>query len=75
MACTLGKESLEERKELLKELMRGIVERRPLDDGIALRFEPEPGVVTRLAQLVDLERECCQFFGFRIRVEEEKGSS
>jgi hypothetical protein len=73
MACTLGSEELVERKELLKQLTAGVQERKQLDDGVAYRFEPESGVVARLAEVVELERQCCQFFTFRITVAENEG--
>lgn len=72
-ACSLGEEDLAKRKQLLKTMTKGIQERRELENGIAYRFEPGAGIVTRLAQLVDLERECCSFFGFQIKVAEDNG--
>src|SRR5262245_35178219 len=73
MACTLGSTELAERKELLKQLAAGVQERKQLDDGIAYRFDPEAGVVARLAEVIELERECCQFLAFRITVAENEG--
>lgn len=73
LACTLTQSSLAERKEVFDELMRGVLERRELRDGIAFRFAPEVGIVTRLSRVVDLERECCRFLAFRISVEQAGG--
>jgi hypothetical protein len=72
-ACTLAAESRDARKHLLKELVAGAAEKRELADGVSLRFPPERDVVTRLARAIDLERDCCQFLAFRIRVEEKGG--
>jgi hypothetical protein len=72
--CTLSAESRVARKGLLTELLRGVEERRDRENGISFRFKPEPGVVSRLAQAVDLERDCCQFLAFRIVVEEKGGA-
>jgi Domain of unknown function (DUF2703) len=72
-ACTLAAESRDARKQLLKELVAGAVEKRELADGVSFRFQPERDVVARLARVIDLERDCCQFLAFRIRVEEKGG--
>lgn len=69
IVCTLTQEGLAERKDEIAKLTRSILERRDLANGIAYRFAPEPGVVVRLARLVDLERQCCQLLTFRITVE------
>lgn len=66
VACSLDEAHLAARKKLLHELTRDVVERRELDDGFAYRFDAKPGIVTRLARLVDLERGCCKFLAFRI---------
>jgi Domain of unknown function (DUF2703) len=71
--CTLSAESRAARKELLKDLVGNVAERRDLANGVALRFKPEPGVVSRLARAIDLERDCCQFLTFGLRVEENDG--
>ena len=73
VACRLSQAELGERKKVLAELSRGIVERRKLPDGLALRCESVPGVVSRLGQLVELERACCPFIHFRIVVEPANG--
>jgi hypothetical protein len=38
----------------------------PLPDGYAYRFEPTSEMLSKLARLVDLERQCCAFLTFRI---------
>jgi hypothetical protein len=65
--CTLSTESRAVRQKVLAELKRDVVERKDLADGISLRFKAGPGVLPRLAQIVDLERQCCQFLRFAIR--------
>jgi Domain of unknown function (DUF2703) len=72
-ACTLGAESREARKGLLKQIVASAVERREIDDGLSFRFQAEPGIVSRLAGVIDRERDCCQFLAFRLRVEENGG--
>ncbi len=73
LACSLNEVDLEERKLLVAELTRGIVERRDTEHGIAYRFDPAPGLVARLGRLIDLERECCQFMTFAVTVDQADG--
>ncbi len=72
-ACSLNASELDERKVLLRELTKGVVERRELSDGLAFRFDPGSGVIQRLARLVELESDCCQFLTFKIVAEREQG--
>jgi hypothetical protein len=71
--CTLSAESRATRRALLSDLLTGVAERRDLPNGIAFRYKPEPALVTRLANAIDLERDCCQFLTFSLRSEPDKG--
>jgi hypothetical protein len=53
---------------LLETSSQQATERRKLPHGVGLSFEPASSRVTELANLVDLERECCPFLNFRIEV-------
>ena len=62
IACTLDERSLAERRERWERLMdRSLVDRRPHERGMVLRFREDPGAAGELAGLVDLERDCCGF--------------
>lgn len=41
---------------------------RDLDSGYALRFAPEDALLPDLATLIDLERQCCPFLTFDLKV-------
>jgi hypothetical protein len=45
---------------------RTVLDITPLPDGYAYRFEPTSEILSHLARLVDLERQCCAFLTFRI---------
>ena len=51
----------------------GIVEVRELDDGYALRFPAEAGIVEELGRLIDFERICCAFLNFSLRAKAAGG--
>jgi len=70
IACTLlDAERRERRSLLLDRVFARVQERRPLDDGYALRFVADDAVLAELMQLVRLERRCCAFLRFRLTVE------
>jgi hypothetical protein len=73
-ACTLSAESRVARKQSFDDLRRGVVERRPLINGLSLRFRAEPGIAARLGHVIDLERDCCQFLSFALRSTGSDGS-
>jgi hypothetical protein len=70
IACNLSDSELRERRQTILNFFReSLVKVRPLALGLAFSFEPSSEVLTRLAELVDLERKCCPFLTFRIVVE------
>jgi hypothetical protein len=72
--CTLLEADPRERvAELESTIGRKIVEVRELDDGYALRFPPEAGIVQELGRLIDFERICCAFLNFSLRVKAAGG--
>src|SRR5262245_25785605 len=69
IACSLTAEQLQERRrELLEPLRACVVHVESLPDGYAYVFPASSGLWMRLAQLVDLERECCRFLNFALEV-------
>jgi hypothetical protein len=70
IACNLSDSELWERRQTILNFFRqNMVKVRPLPLGLAFSFQPSSEVLTRLAELVDLERRCCPFLTFRIVVE------
>jgi hypothetical protein len=70
IACNLSDSELRERRQTILNFFRqSLLKVRPLPLGLAFSFPPSSEVLTRLAQLVDLERRCCPFLTFKIVVE------
>ena len=44
-----------------------------LDERVRLEFDAAPGIVTRIASVVERERSCCQFLHFVLEVSPERG--
>ena len=69
VACTLSPEALGAgAADLLPGLAAEAAAVAPLPDGVRLTFAPAPGVVGRIARVVDRERDCCRFLGFALTV-------
>lgn len=75
IACMLGagemSTRLDEWNALLEErrdLLRGVVARRPLADGVRLELGPDTDV-TELARLAAAEHGCCRFFSFALVID------
>jgi hypothetical protein len=74
IACTLTDAALRKRRAGILTRMAGAVrERRDLAEGIAFRFDADGGTLAQLAEVIDLERQCCAFLRFRLTVEPEGG--
>ena len=70
IACNLSDGEPRVRRETILNFFRqSLVKVTPLPLGYAYSFPPSSEVLTRLAQLVDLERQCCPFLTFKIVVE------
>ncbi|HEU4401403.1 MAG TPA: hypothetical protein VFT43_04805 [Candidatus Polarisedimenticolia bacterium] len=70
VACTLSDADWRERRSrVLEKVLGRVQERRPLEDGYALRFATDDVVLAELLQLIQLERQCCAFLRFRLTVE------
>jgi hypothetical protein len=69
IACSLDKAQFEERKALVNRIGELAAERKAISSGFALRFGPEAGLVSQLADFIEVERMCCPFLTFRIDVQ------
>lgn len=69
-ACTLegGRLAIEQRVADWQKLLRHASDRRPIDGGLALRFDHDPELAAGLARLAAAEHQCCGFFDFTISV-------
>ena len=74
VACSLTEAGLQERRSsVLQKLKLAVVEVKELRDGYAYRFPSDDALIAELAQLVSLERRCCEFLRFGITVEPGHG--
>jgi hypothetical protein len=69
VACTLADAELRERRATILDSVRhAVVDITSLPDGYLYRFDSTSEILSHLARLVDLERQCCAFLTFRIIV-------
>jgi hypothetical protein len=74
VACSLTSAELQERRRtILSKVRDSVLETVELESGFAYRFPPDSAIISQLATLVELERQCCPFLRFRITVEEADG--
>jgi hypothetical protein len=55
------------------QLFRAAEEIRELPDGYAFRLPPDDDTLLKTAEFISLERLCCPFLGFALKVEPEGG--
>jgi len=74
VACTLSDNEFQQRRSgLLAKVWDKIQEVKSIDSGYALRFESTDEILEELTRLIQLERSCCQFLEFNLRVLPEQG--
>jgi len=75
IACTLTAPELQQRREtVLQKVRRAVVEVRELKDGYAYSFSSASEWLDEVANLIELERQCCSSLRFRLTVEANDGS-
>ena len=73
IACTLTDAELRKRRQTIIDTFRNMrVNVTELPDGYAYSFATSEALL-QIAQLVDLERQCCSFLTFKIVVEAARG--
>jgi len=74
VACLLTEPELRKRRRtVLADLKAAWLEVRDLADGYAFRFAPSSQQLVALAEVIDLERQCCPFLRFRLIAEPSGG--
>jgi len=76
LACVMSAIEADKRDAHLanaRDLFQSVVETRELENGYAFKFTDTPDLVTRIATFIQLEKLCCPFLGFRMKVEAENG--
>jgi hypothetical protein len=74
IVCTLTDAKLARRKsELLTGVLREARSIELLTDGYRWRFPTSPEILSRLAPVIDAERQCCRFLIFNIHADANLG--
>lgn len=74
VACTLTPAQFQERRrEVLAKVAASVTEVTELDNGFIYRFPSNGELIPQLANLIQLEHECCSFLTFRLTVGEGDG--
>lgn len=75
VACSLMPAELQERRRNVLSRIRGEVSKvTELDNGFIYRFAPCSELIPELANLIQLEHQCCPFLTFRLTVEPGDGA-
>jgi len=74
VACSLTALEFQERSSGgLQKVRKAVVEVKELESGYAYRFPSDAAWIAELASLITLERQCCPFLQFSIRLEPGPG--
>jgi len=74
IACNLNDSDFQERRAgLLGTVKAGVVETKELEDGYAYHFPSDVSWLATLANLITVERACCPFLRFNLRLEPAEG--
>lgn len=74
IACTLTAPELQQRRSgLLRQFQEAVVEVKELESGYAYQLPSDEVWISDLAQLITLERQCCPFLTFNLRLEPANG--
>lgn len=74
VACSLMNSELQERRRnVLQPVRNAVSEVKETENGFSYRFPSDGGWIKELANLVELEHQCCPFLKFSITVEPGDG--
>jgi hypothetical protein len=66
IACSLTDSELQQRRaNFLDKVAAHLTGSEELENGFSFRFSLRPGFLQDLAEVIDLERQCCPFLTFR----------
>jgi len=72
--CTLGPAALKARREdLLGGLVRRAAERVDVPNGYRVRFDPSEDILSAIAKVIEVERQCCRFLTFEFTIQPDDG--
>jgi hypothetical protein len=72
IACVpsaMNEEQKEKYCQIREELANCLQETSELSNGFAFRYPDKDSVILKIAEFISLERLCCPFFNFELRVE------
>jgi hypothetical protein len=74
IACTLGPDAVKAgREDLLGGLVARAAERVELSNGCRVRFDPTDDILSAIAKVIEVERQCCRFLTFELTIEADNG--
>jgi len=74
VACTLTSAELQQRRSgLLRKFRQAVIEVKELETGYAYQLPAETAWISESAELISLERQCCPFLTFNLRIEPAEG--
>src|SRR5262245_58800526 len=74
VACSLDDEALKARQgSLLPGLVPHVRTVTETAEGFQFEFAPSVGLLAKIAQVIEAERQCCRFFRFELVVESSGG--
>jgi hypothetical protein len=69
-ACYLTDQQLQARRQnYLDKAAESLIDSTEIADGFIYKFPLKPAILPVLAEIIDLERQCCPFLNFRLSVE------
>lgn len=66
VACTLSREEIPERIELIERMRHNLTSIEPTTHGLLLHFPNHPDIDADLRRFTVDEKRCCQFWGFEV---------
>lgn len=71
LACSLSNVELKERKKTIEKFKSLIHEKNETENGIIFKFKGDNENLEEIMNLVKLERKCCSFLTFDLKVQRE----
>ena len=70
VACYLTDKELQARRQNnLEKAAEALIGATEISDGFVYKFPLKPAILQDLAEIIDLERQCCPFLNFRLTIE------
>lgn len=70
-SCSLTKVEMQERLRIIESFKTLIREKRTTESGLAFEFEGNNKNLEKIMELIELERKCCSFLTFDLKIQKE----